>query len=254
MIQKTLELLSNDAQAQVRFAGELSGKVLECIENMHGNHVIQKCVEHMPPSAVGFVIEALCGRAEQMASHMYGCRVIQRLLEHCPPQQLQGLLERVLRYIPKLARDKHGNYVVQCILEHGRKEDKHRIIEVIRGDLVDFAKNKVSSNVVEKCFEVATTGEHAESLQEDRTALMRTVLGEAEDPHAPLQQLMHDKFGNYTVQCIIKHSRGPDRELLRQRIMAAEPELRGSTTGRHIVAALHKEIGKTSEVTDQTGA
>lgn len=249
MIQKTLQLLP--PEAQLGFVEDLSGKVLDCVENMHGNHVIQKCVEHMQPLSVGFIINALCGRAEQMASHMYGCRVIQRLLERCPADMLQVLLERILRRVDKLARDKHGNYVVQCILQHGRREDKRQIIEVIRRDVVEFAKNKVSSNVVEKCFEVATVGEHAEFLREDRANLMHTVLGEVEDSKSPLHQLMHDKFGNYTVQCIIKHSRGADREVLRQRIMAVEPELLKSATGRHIVSALHKEVSKPPDVIEQ---
>jgi len=252
VIQKAMQLLPADAK--IDFVQDLSGKVLECVENMHGNHVIQKCVEHMPPTAVGFVITEMTAKAEQMAAHMYGCRVIQRLLERCPSTSMEGLLERILHRVDRLARDKHGNYVVQCILENGRKEDKREIIDVIRRDLVDFAKNKVSSNVVEKCFSVATVGGDAEFLWQDRANLMRTVLGEAEDLHSPLQQLMHDKFGNYTVQCIIKHSRGTDREVLRQRITASEPELSKSTTGRHIISALHKEFGKPSEGGEQAGA
>merc|ERR1712151_242811 len=105
-------------------------------------------------------------------------------------------------------------------------EDKRQIIEVIRNDIVDFAKNKVSSNVVEKCFEIATVGAHAEFLRDARDTLFRAFLGEPDDPRAPLQQLMHDRFGNYTVQCVIKYSRGADREELRRRIMALEPELK----------------------------
>jgi len=239
VIQKTLQVLP--PEAQLVLVKDLEGEVLECIENMHGNHVIQKCVEHMHPEALGFVIDAVSSRAEQMATHMYGCRVLQRLVERCPPQRLEGLLERVLQRIDKLARDKHGNYVVQCILQHGRVPDKRRIIEVIKNDLVEFAKNKVSSNVVEKCFEAATVGPHAQSLHEERAGLMRAVLGDTDDAHAPLHQMMNDKFGNYAVQCIIKHSQGADREVLRQRITVVEPELLKSATGRHIIAALHKE-------------
>merc|ERR1712176_646064 len=156
--------------------------------------------------------------------------------------QPNKLLDHIMANVAKLAKDKHGNYVVQCILEKGRCEDKQRTIRVVRENLVDYAKDKVSSNVVEKCFEVATIGPDAELLTEDRNALYRTVLGDPADmANAPLQQLMHDRFGNYTVQCIIKHSRGDDREELRRRIMALEPELKNFQTGKHIVAALHRE-------------
>merc|ERR1711920_239342 len=154
----------------------------------------------------------------------------------------KDLLDELMKRVDKLARDKHGNYVVQCILKRGRKEDVKHTIEIIRKDLVDFAKNKVSSNVVERCFEVSTIGEYAEYLAQDREKLMHTILGDPEDSKSPLQQLMHDKFGNYTVQKVILYSRGDDREVLRQRIMAKEADLKNSATGKHILAALEKEL------------
>lgn len=241
VIQKTLELLSNDLRKS--FIEELADKVVECVENMHGNHVIQKSVEFLAPD-VDFIINALAGKAAHMASHQYGCRAIQRLLENCPPEQLSPLLDGISSCIEKLARDKHGNYVVQCVLEHGRLEDKRKILEVISMDLVDYAKNKVSSNVVERCFQFATVGVHADDLQEDRALLMAAMIGEPGDANSPLQKLMHDKFGNYTVQCVIKYSRGADREELRRRILSNESELKDSQTGRHILSAL-KDMGKT---------
>merc|ERR1712113_1095151 len=167
---------------------------------------------------------------------MYGCRVLQRLFERCPPEQLSTLLARILNGLEKLSTDRHGNYVVQCILDHGRAEDKKRIIALICRDFVSFAKNKVSSNVVEKCFAAATVGEDAEDLVESREKLYRTVLSD-NDHDGPLRVLVNDKFGNYTVQCVIKHSRGQDREILRQRIKDMEPELR-TPTGKHILACL----------------
>merc|ERR1712194_50501 len=120
----------------------------------------------------------------------YGCRVIQRLCENCTATQLQELIAKVLEKADKLSRDKHGNYVVQCILKHGKKEDVQEIIKIIQTDLVDFAKNKVSSNVVEKCFEVLTEGDHAELLTKEREQLFAAFLGNAEDAKSPLNVLM----------------------------------------------------------------
>lgn len=247
VIQKTLELLSSELRKA--FIEELEDKVVQCIEDMHGNHVIQKSVEFLAPE-VDFIISAVAGKSTHMASHMYGCRVIQRLLENCPAEQLATLLDGLSSAVDKLARDKHGNYVVQCVLEHGRLQDKRKIIEVIRGDLVDFAKNKVSSNVVEKCFQFSTVGVHAEELQEDRRLLMEAMLGSPGDANSPIQKLMHDKFGNYTVQCVIRCSRGEDREELQKRITEAESELKDSATGRHILAALNKEMASSGKKQD----
>merc|ERR1712060_1007178 len=196
----------------------------------------------MPPMSLGFIIDGLNDNAERMAGHVYGCRVIQRLFEHCMPQQLEGMLGRFLNSIAKLARDNHGNYVVQSILEKGKKEDKRWIIDVIHKDFLDFAKNKVASNIVEKCFEIATIGADAEFLKEARGALFRKMLGDHGDPNSPLRQLLLDKFGNCTVQCVIKHIHGTERETLRERIITAEPELQGSTNVRQIIDILQKDI------------
>lgn len=57
--------------------------------------------------------------------------------------------------------DKHANYVIQCILERGRLQDKIRIVKLITEKVLEFAKNKVSSNVVERCFEITTVGPDA---------------------------------------------------------------------------------------------
>lgn len=147
--------------------------------------------------------------------------------------------------VAKLSKDKHGNYVVQCILERGRREDKQKIVQVIRESFLEFAKDKVSSNVVEKCFQVSTEGVDAEFLGDEREALYKVVLGSGEnEENSPLQLLMHDKYGNYTVQCVIKHSRGEDKEALEKRILAVEPQLKETGTGRHIIAALKKATGQ----------
>lgn len=246
IVQKVIEVLPESLQ--VELTSELVGRVIECVEDMHGNHVMQMCVKQMLPSRVNFILDALLKSVHRMSQHMYGCRVLQRLLERCTTQQLEPLLDRIMSNVAKLAKDKHGNYVVQCILEKGRLDDKRRVIEVVRDCFIDFAKDKVSSNVVERCFEVCAVGVDSEKLSEDREILYRIVLGDSGDAAAaPLQQLMHDRFGNYIVQCVIKHSRGADREALQARIAAAEPQLCDSATGRHVIAAMQRATGQTPD-------
>lgn len=235
VVQKMLEMLPPDAQDHL--VGELEGKVLDCIENMHGNHVVQIMVKVMQTSSITFIIDALASCAEKMAGHMYGCRVLQRLLERCSPEQLSSLVGRIISCAEKLATDRHGNYVVQCVLEHGRTEDKKTVIDMICRSFVHYAKNKVSSNVVEKCFAESTVGKDKEELVEDREKLYKTVIGNYND--CPLRTLVNDKFGNYTVQSIIKYSRGHDRQTLKQKIQDMEHEL-NTPTGKHILACLKK--------------
>jgi pumilio RNA-binding family len=226
---------------QVRIAERLQENVIGCIESMHGNHVIQKCIQEMPPESVSFIIKAVQDNAEKMASHIYGCRVVQRLLEHCASTLLETLLNQILKNIATLAQCPYGNYVVQHMLEHGRLEDKKQIIDVVITNIVDFSKHKCSSNVVEKALEISTVGCDAKALEADRKRLMKKVIGADGDPNPPLRQMMDDKFGNFIVQRMIEHARGDERILLCTHLADAEQQLKNSSHGRHILAALNKE-------------
>lgn len=204
VVQKAIGAVSKESQQQI--SRELEDHVDDCIRNMHGNHVIQKCIEQMPPESVNFIIRAVEQRAEETARHVYGCRVIQRLLEHCVSDQLKPMLEQILCNVAVLAKDAYGNYVIQHMLEHGRKEDKQRIIQTIRANIAEFSREKYSSNVVEKCFEISTTGEHADTdlIQQERASLLNTVL---EVPEV-LYTLCTNTYGNYVVQRIMENARG----------------------------------------------
>mmetsp|Transcript_19035 Transcript_19035/g.52897 ORF Transcript_19035/g.52897 Transcript_19035/m.52897 type:complete len:536 (-) Transcript_19035:372-1979(-) len=240
VVQKLLEIAPKDQMPQL--AAELEKNVDGCIESMHGNHVIQKCVERMPPESVAFILKAVEARTYFMSSHTYGCRVVQRLLEHCAPGVLGKILDEILANVTKLAQDPYGNYVIQHTLQHGRKEDKKQIIEVVKGDLLNFAKSKCSSNVVDKCFEVATSGEHAQALEEERAALMAAILGEPGAASPPILLMTDDRWGSFIVQRVIKHSRSSEREQLLNQLQAAETQL--GVKGKRILASLQGQGGQ----------
>lgn len=244
VVQKAFEVLS--VELQTKISEELRPKLLGCIDNMNGNHVIQRCIEQMPPERLGFVLDVVLSRVESTASHSYGCRVVQRLLERCSKAQVAPLLDHIVSIAKSLAQDAHGNYVVQCALEHGRREDQEGIISALLPDLVRYATSRCSSNVVEKCLKVAWSRDHPE-LEEARRTLFGAVLGQPQEPAGPLRKLIHDRFGNYTVQCLIRLAHGEDRDVLRQTLLDMEPELRGSNAGRHILTTLRKEAGTTSD-------
>lgn len=81
-----------------------------------GNHVVQKCIECVEPSALQFIINAFQGQVFSLSTHPYGCRVIQRILEHCMTEQTSPVLEELHQHTEQLLQDQYGNYVIQHVL------------------------------------------------------------------------------------------------------------------------------------------
>ena len=69
---------------------ELEGHVMKCVKDQNGNHVIQKCIERVPPHLIQFIVDAFSGQVYALATHPYGCRVIQRILEYCSDNQMNS--------------------------------------------------------------------------------------------------------------------------------------------------------------------
>jgi len=246
VMQRALQVLPSEEK--VELVAGLKAKVADCIENQNANHVIQKIVEHMPDDC-DFIIEALTrDSGDQISGHEYGCRVVQRCLEFCDHDRLDDLLRSVFNSIAKLAPDRHGNYVIQSVLSNAKREHVVRVINSVRENFVEFSKNKIASNVVEKALEAASSGKHADTLHQEYSNLYRAALGERGATKTPIHDLMHDKFGNFAVQKLMKFSRGDEKEDLHEFLKRAESDLNSSAPGRHIIAAMKKEWGDTSQI------
>merc|ERR1712193_395257 len=88
VVQKAMEFAS--LQSKQSLVSALEEGALHCMKNMHGNHVMQMCIEQMPPTSVSFVVEAMTlWGADKAACHMYACRVVMRVLEHCTEPQVR---------------------------------------------------------------------------------------------------------------------------------------------------------------------
>ena len=61
--------------------GELDGHVMRCVRDQNGNHVIQKCIECVPESAIHFIVSTFFDQVVTLSTHPYGCRVIQVLFK-----------------------------------------------------------------------------------------------------------------------------------------------------------------------------
>ena len=54
VIQKALESVPLDLK--IRIITELRPHVMRCVKDQNGNHVIQKCIECVPPAELDFII------------------------------------------------------------------------------------------------------------------------------------------------------------------------------------------------------
>lgn len=130
---------------------------MRCVRDQNGNHVIQKCIECVPPEKIDFIISAFQSQVASLSTHPYGCRVIQVLVfcwvKNCGLQIL--ILIQILIY----------HFVILNLLCYMFYTNRWMIslfktlITPIRGQVVLFAfreierrKTEISVSVVHRGF------------------------------------------------------------------------------------------------------
>ncbi|CAD6194280.1 unnamed protein product [Caenorhabditis auriculariae] len=241
VIQKALEYVEETYQLEI--LREMEGqplKVLKCVKDQNGNHVIQKVIERVEPRKLQFIIDAFTKTNGEtvytLSIHPYGCRVIQRVLEHCTEDQKRPVLDALHQHLKQLVTDQYGNYVVQHVIEHGSQEDKDAIVQEISDDLSKFATHKFASNVIEKCL---TYGSH-----QQKNVLIDKVCGQPNEPSPPLLQMMKDPFANYVVQKMLDVADAQHRKKIMMTIKPHIANLKKYNFGKHILVKLEKYFQK----------
>jgi len=219
-------------EEQICILMELRRDMLRCVRDQNGNHVVQKCIETIPPNQLNFLLESFRGQVRLLSTHPYGCRVVQRILEHCSNEQTEQVLAELHEATEILVNDQYGNYVIQHILEHGRSENKRRIISDLQGKIFGHSQHKYASNVIEKCI--------THSTNEERTYLIEELCHQPEQ----INLLMKDQYANYVVQKCLDVADQNQRKLLMTRIRPSWTDLKKFTYGKHIMTKLDKFFEK----------
>jgi hypothetical protein len=109
-------------EERLALASEIKGHVWDLLKCLHGNHVLQKCIETLPPQDVQFVIDEISqpgrGGAAQAARHRFGCRAMERVLEHCSAEQVAPLVGQLLADSVALSSHEFGHFVMVHLLQH----------------------------------------------------------------------------------------------------------------------------------------
>merc|ERR1712232_141847 len=96
---------------RTKLADGLRGHVWEALQCPNANHVLQKCIQTMKPSAIQFIINEIMSQRcapSRVAEHKFGCRIIVHLIAYCDGEQLHTLVNSILCDARKLATHVFG--------------------------------------------------------------------------------------------------------------------------------------------------
>lgn len=175
VIQKAIRNI--DQENLSNLLDQFRGHVISMINDSHGNHVIQRCIQAQSTFAkeaenigdidsaneitdqLQFMIDDIIENIESLSTHRYGCRVVQRSIEFCMDRQKHAVLEAITMCNENIAEDLFGNYVVQQAIVSGTDVHREIILQTLirsEGNIFRLSKQKYASNVVEKLMQNGT--------------------------------------------------------------------------------------------------
>ncbi|GIZ36981.1 hypothetical protein CKM354_000044500 [Cercospora kikuchii] len=224
-LQKMIEYISTPEQIQLIIKA-LGNDVVLLIQDLNGNHVIQKCLNHLSSIDASFIFDAVGANCITVGTHRHGCCVLQRCIDHADGLQKGQMVDHVIRNAYSLVQDPFGNYVVQYILDLAEPCFTEPLCRAFYGEIPALSKQKFSSNVIEKCIRC--------SSNETRRDLIREILNTQ-----ILEKLLRDGFANYVVQTAMDFADDEMKALLYENIRQIIPGIRNTPHGRRIASKLN---------------
>ncbi|CAN9256967.1 unnamed protein product [Alternaria alternata] len=221
-LQKMIEFISTDEQTQMIIRA-LSGQVVDLIQDLNGNHVIQKCLNHLKSVEAQFIFDAVGENCITVGTHRHGCCVLQRCIDHAVGFQKVDLIRKITAHSFHLVQDPFGNYVVQYILDLNDAAFTTPMCQGFQGKICELSKQKFSSNVIEKCIRCAEP--HVKGM-------MIEELLDVEQ----LEQLMRDSYGNYVIQTALEFAPAELCVHLIEAMRPILPSIRQTPYGRRIMS------------------
>jgi len=231
--------LDNDTTDRERelMAQEFYGKAIKAMRDPHANHVLQRCIETMPPVALQFMFDELVnseGGVKRVATHRYGHRIIQQLLRKCRAPQTNGLVEDLLQHGVALACHNYGAYAVQHVLLFGTMDQQYRMLRIIEQNVESICETPAGHGVIAAALEYAPS--------DDRVWAARAVL-KSKQGRELLFQLAGSRHGHGAVLRIISVLQGSERMQAVQALEAGMADLQASRFGRKVAARLEALCG-----------
>ncbi|EFR00785.1 pumilio domain-containing protein [Nannizzia gypsea CBS 118893] len=230
-LQKMIEFISTPEQIQTVIHA-LSGQVVELVQDLNGNHVIQKCLNRLSAPDAQFIYDAVGKECVAVGTHRHGCCVLQRCIDHASGDQRAKLIEQITKSSYSLVQDPFGNYVIQYIC---RLTSSTWILESLflpghfaqlsREASPALSKQKFSSNVIEKCIRTSDFN------------MRRAFIKEMLSPHE-LPNMLRDSFANYVIQTAMDFADPESRNTLIEAVRPLLPGIRSQPHGRRIAGKI----------------
>ncbi|KAF7309343.1 PUM-HD domain-containing protein [Mycena indigotica] len=183
-------------EIQIVFDEIVPDNTLHLIQDVFGNYVIQKLLEHGTQAHKDALVGAMEGHIIYLSSNVYGCYVVQKAFECVTPEQQAKFVQELEPHILRCVRDSNGNHVIQKVIERV-SPDRLGCISTFVGHAHELASHPFGCRVLQQCLR---------HLPEPYT---RPLLDELLKGHTA--NLMQDQFGNYVVQSILENGLPHDR-------------------------------------------
>ncbi|PYH99964.1 hypothetical protein BO71DRAFT_312972 [Aspergillus ellipticus CBS 707.79] len=223
-LQKMIEFISTSEQTQTVIHA-LEDHVVELVQDLNGNHVIQKCLNRLSAEDAQFIYDAVGANCVVVGTHRHGCCVLQRCIDHASGEQRARLIAQITSNAFALVQDPFGNYVVQYILDLAEPHFTEPLCHTFRGNIPALSKQKFSSNVIEKCLRTA-------DFQVRRQMIDEMLAG------AELEKMLRDSFANYVVQTAMDFADAETRARIVDSIRPILPSIRQTPHGRRIAGKM----------------
>lgn len=223
-LQKMVEYVNTSEQIEIIISA-LKDRVVELVQDLNGNHVIQKCLNKFGPGNSHFIFDAVGRHCVIVGTHRHGCCVLQRCIDHAKGSERSQLIAAITSNAFSLVQDPFGNYVVQYILDLDEPTFTMPLCQNFKGNIPALSKQKFSSNVIEKCL---------------RTADMETKRSMVEEMlHAnEIEKMLKDSFANYVVQTAMDHADPETRQRMVETIRPMVPAIKQTPHGRRIAGKI----------------
>ncbi|KAL8717901.1 MAG: hypothetical protein Q9225_004911 [Loekoesia sp. 1 TL-2023] len=219
-LQKMIEFISTREQIQAIIVA-LKDRVVELIQDLNGNHVIQKCLNRLSPEDAQFIFDAVGLNCVVVGTHRHGCCVLQRCIDHASGHQKAQLIGQITANAFSLVQDPFGNYVLQYIIDLQESVFTNPLCYSFQGNIPLLSKQKFSSNVIEKCLRGA------------EPAVSRMMIEEMLNSNE-LEKMLRHSFANYVVQTALDYADPETKIRLVEAIRPILPSIRQTPYGRRI--------------------